>query len=163
MRVCILAVVVLGFCATAAAQDIGSPLRSIGEWTVNRSTDPMTDEPSCVATFGEGARVQLTEDSFAISYRGRGGVSSYRIRLNEDPPWELRLATRIERDISAFVIDGRDFERIIGANRVRVQTLTILNSVVNDDVDLSRVPEVLAVLRGPECLPTQQSNAEAPK
>jgi hypothetical protein len=153
MRLLVFAAAAMVMCGTASAQGLGAPLQTIGGWTVHRSTDPMTDEPSCVATFGERGRVQLTHDSFAVSYRGRGGLSSYRIRLDDDPPWDLRLATRIDRDISAFVLEGRDFERIISARRIRIQTLTILNSVVDDDVDLSAVQEVLAVLRSAQCLP----------
>lgn len=138
--------------APAAAQErlVGAP---IGAWRVMGEPDPMTDKNQCVAYFGAGSAVQLTLKSFGISYRGRGGLQGYTIRFDNDPPFATALPTRIEKEIGALIIDAGDprYQRLTSAKRVRVQALTLLTSIVNNDVDLSRLPEVLARLNGPNC------------
>lgn len=154
-RLAVALTLVFASISSASAQGIGTALATIGGWTIYRSTDTMTDAPTCIATFGERRYVQLDTTSFAIDYRGRGGISGYRIRLNEDPPWALRLPTRTESDIAAFVMEGSDYQQIIAATRVRVQTLTVLSSVVNDDIDMTGVQGaggILEILNGPQCV-----------
>lgn len=144
-------------CATVAsvpvavADGLGTRIASVGEWSVYRSIDAMTDEVSCVAALGSRSQVQLTPDSFAVSYSGRGGLRGYKIRLDDAPAWNLELPTDTERRIGAFVLEGRKFDQIINSRRIRVQALTVLSTVVDDDIDMSRSAELLGILRGTQC------------
>lgn len=138
----------------AAAEDFQNVGQPIGPWQVVRTVDAMTDARRCMAIYNGHYDVQLTAESLAINYRGRGGVSSYRYRLDDAPAAELELATRIEREISAIVIRGNRYQAMLGAHRVRVQALTVLDSSVLDDIDMSRSAEVITVLTGPECTGT---------
>jgi hypothetical protein len=135
-------------CALTAASAAEARLEKrgppIGDWHIYAEQDAMTDALQCVAYFRDGNDIQLTGTSLALSYRGRGGVTSYRIRLDDNPPSDLRLATRIERDISAIVLRGRDFEQIKTSGRVRVQTSTLIRSLVDDDIDMTSAPAAIA-------------------
>jgi hypothetical protein len=152
LRVAFAAAVSLCFCAPAMAQKapIGAPT---GKWVVFGEADPMTDKMSCIAYYGGEKFVQLTNNSFAMGYGGRGGLKGYTIRFDNDPPLPMALPTRIEERIGAFVIDTKDprFARLVAAKRVRIQALTVLNSIVNDDVDLTDLQAVRGRLIGPEC------------
>ena len=145
------ALVSLGFASEAAAQGFGAKLKSFGKWTVYRSEDAITDERSCIAIFGEEGRIQVTEDSFAVSLRGKGGLGGYIIRLDSLPAWEMRLPSDVEKDVGAFIVEGKDFEQIMAAKRLRVRVLTVLSELVDFDIDISRGSEFLSVLKSADC------------
>lgn len=111
----------------------------------------MTDEVSCVAIYRDNMQVQLSADTFAIGLEGRGGVRGYKIRIDDKPAGDLQLATDIEQDISAALFQGRAFEELLEANRVRFQAITVLSTLVDEDLDFSNVKAVIDVLRGPSC------------
>lgn len=132
---------------TAYADEV---LAQVGGWKVERSLDAMTDAPSCVA-HTDGFRVQMTTDSLAVSYRGIGGVKGSTLRLDNDEPWDMRLPSDAERNISSIVLDGSEWSKIKQADRVRIRTLTVLSTLVDDDIDLSNKDEILEILNGPKC------------
>ncbi len=140
----------LGSVATAAPT-----VHHVGKWTVESEADPMTDAKSCTAYYDPGPKygIQMTKDSFAVAYRGRGGLSSYRIRFDDDAPLDLALPNNIEERVGAFLIRNTDkrFNRLMTAKRVRVQATTLVAGIVNDDVDLSDLPALMAKLNGPDC------------
>lgn len=139
-------------CTPAAAKlaPVGKP---IGKWAVHGEADPMTDKMSCVAYYGGGKFVQVTDDSFAVSYGGRGGLKGYTLRFDNDEPLPMALPDRIEERVGAFIIKDSDprFSRLVNAKRVRVQALTVLSNLANDDIDLADLPAVFARLKGPDC------------
>jgi hypothetical protein len=150
----VLCVLVSAFVAAPARAEeraVGAP---IGAWRVMGETDPMTDRKECTAYYGAGRAIQLTKTSFAISYRNRGMLRGYTIRFGDDPPLATALPTRTEERIGVLIIDSGEprWEQLVTARRVRVQALTVLSSIVNDDVDLTRLSEVLARLSGPGCV-----------
>lgn len=127
----------------------------VGKWTIEAKADPMTDAKQCTAYYDPGPKyaVQMTKDSFAISYRGRGGIDGYQMRFDNDPALELSLPSEVEKEIGAFVIKDTDerFTRLLNAKRVRVQANTLVAGIVNDDIDLSDLPALMATLKGPRC------------
>jgi hypothetical protein len=110
----------------------------------------MTDAKSCTAYFRNN-NVQLTKDSFAVGYNGRGGLKGYEIRIDDKPASEMQVPTRSEERMSAILIEGLLFDQIKAAKRVRVRALSRLNSIVNDDIDTSSIPRLMAVLNGAQC------------
>lgn len=143
MRHLIIAAAAVGFASSAnAAEGFDSSLGKVGRWSVYANTDVMTDQKNCVALFDDRPQIQFTMKSIAIGLRGRGGIQSYQIRLDEAPARPLRLASRVERDMGAVFIDGKLYEEAIAATRLRFQGLSILNSLVDEDIDLSSVPEI---------------------
>ncbi|MEP7350929.1 MAG: hypothetical protein ABI668_13405 [Sphingorhabdus sp.] len=136
--------------AYAEKSPLGSP---IGKWVIYGESDPMTDKMSCIAYYGGEKFVQVTDDSFAIGYGGRGGLEGYTLRFDNDAALEMTLPSRSEKSVSAFIISDTDprYARLVTATRLRVQAITVLSSLANDDVDLTDFPKVLARLKGPEC------------
>lgn len=136
--------------AEAQERPVGSP---IGSWRVLGEADPMTDKKVCTAYYGSGRNIQLTKTSLAISYRARGMLKAQTIRFDDEPALPTALPSRIEERIGAVIIDAGDprWERLKAAQRMRVQVLTALTTVVNDDISLVRFSEVLARLNGPSC------------
>jgi hypothetical protein len=137
--------------SSAAAAGLGKVVTKLGDWTIYREQDAMTDAVSCVATYKATLQIQLTVDSLAVSLRGRGGVSSYRYRLDNNPPGELHLANDIEKETSAIVIDGDNFTGIIAAQRIRIEFLTILDTIVDEDIDLHGSRAAITYMQGPNC------------
>lgn len=122
-----------------------------GDWSVRRDIDPMTDEPSCTALYQDRFDVQLTSNAFFVSLRGRGGVRGYQLRFNDEPSKALQLATDNEGQISVVMIKGRNFSKLIGSQRIRIQIITVLSSMINEDFNLEGINEVIGFLRSPEC------------
>lgn len=125
-----------------AAEGFGTKVGTAGKWTVYVETDAMSDEKQCVALFEDRDQVQLSPTSFAISFRGRGGVQAYRLRLDDAPARSLQLATDAEKGVGAVLIDGDVFNELLAAKRVRIQAFTILRSLVDEDIDLSATADV---------------------
>lgn len=140
--------------AKPAAHDDPNTLH-VGNWTIESNADPMTDAKKCTAYYDIGPKyaVQMTKDSFAISYGGRGGIEGYNMRFDDDPALGLLLPSGIEKEIGALVIKDSDdrFSRLLSAKRVRVQGNTLIAGIVNDDINLSDLPALMATLKGPRC------------
>jgi hypothetical protein len=121
-------------------------------WTLDISTDPMTDAKNCVATIN-AKYIQLTPSSFAVSYRSRGGIEGYTLRLDDRPAEAMRLPTRVEKQVGAFVINDTDpiFAEMIAARRLRIQTLTLISGLANDDIDMSGAADAIAKMRAAGC------------
>lgn len=109
---------------------------TVNFWTVNEKNDAMTDRKSCTALYKGGWTYQGTEKTLYISLRGRGGVKSYSVRIDDSPPNNLQLASEMEKKLSAIDL-APYFPQLLEAKRLRVQVLTILDSVLVEDIDLN--------------------------
>ena len=76
-------------------------------WKVLQIKDGMTDKVSCVAIYKGNHDIQLSPGALYISYRGRGGVASYSIRIDDAPAGKLRLASKTEENLSTIIIEKR--------------------------------------------------------
>ena len=147
-------VFVLGLllCAGSAnASGLGEQLKSIGPWNILKKQDAMTDKISCIAIYGSNTQVQLSDTSLAIGLKGRGGVSSYQIRLDNQPAGEMQLPSDVEKDIGAAFIEDDNFSKLLQAKRVRFQALTALSTFVNEDWDFTDAAAVVSFLKSAEC------------
>ena len=110
---------------------------SDGKWELRVGKDKFSDEKNCVIIVKNSHRIQVSLGRLFVIYRDRGGIQSYKIRLDDDAPSDLKLASAIERKTGYAQFAGGVFNRILMANRLRIQALTIRSGVVVDDVDLS--------------------------
>jgi hypothetical protein len=117
-----------------------------GMWTVVQDTNPMNDKRTCTSIYKNAWTLQGSNDTLFLSLRGRGGVSAITMRIDEAQPLPMRLATESEKNISAANFQG-EFAQIYQAKRLRVQILTVLHSVVNEDVDLTGFKEATDYMR----------------
>jgi len=124
---------------------------AIGNWRIEKDVDQMTDKASCTAYYHRDSQIQLNEQGFYISLRGRGGVKGITLRFDEKPARELRLATDIERRIGAVNFNRAEFNELQSSKRLRVRVMTILDQIYQDDIDLSGHLDALEVLRSPRC------------
>ena len=122
-----------------------------GYWSVRRSVDAMTDKPICVGFYKDRFDIQLSDAELYISLEGRGGVSLVTLRFDDKPAKPSRLASEIERDISAVKISGSDFQELFPSKRLRAQIYTILDTIVNEDLDLTGLKEAHSVILSPQC------------
>lgn len=134
-----------------AETGFGKQAGKAGRWTVYVDKDAMTDNVECTALFDDRAQVQLTDTSLAISLRGRGGVQGYRTRLDDGPASELKLPSEVEKDVGAIFLDGATYQTIRAARRLRLEALTVLGSLVQEDIDLSANSEINRFFRANGC------------
>lgn len=134
--------------ALAAAQPV-----TVGKWAIISDLDPMTDQKKCYVSYDGNPHIQLTrEGGMFISYSGRGGIRSYRLRIGNEPASELRLVSDRERRSDAIQFrDPVEFDRIVRSGRLRVETLTYLN-VIQEDIDLTDVPAARQTMAANGCL-----------
>jgi hypothetical protein len=132
---CWLAIVTI---ETAAAQKIGD-LKVVareGAWELRYGKDNFSDKTTCVIVLSSDAAIQVSPGSFYINYRGRGGLDGFRYRLDDAPESGMQLPTRIQKQTSMIIFEGITFERILNATRLRVQTLTLVAGLKNEDINL---------------------------
>lgn len=148
----------LGICAGAAAllaapasADLKLSGEPVGDWYIYSEADAMTDELSCVAYYKDGKFIQLTDDSLAVAYRGRGGIKGYQLRFDEGAPTSMQLPSRSEERIGALILRGKTFDQVLAANRLRVQGVTVLNSIENDDIDLTDANAAIGQMQTMSC------------
>lgn len=110
-----------------------------GNWSVLRAMDPMTDKVSCTGIYKDQYGIQLTSDTLYVSIRG--GISSIRLRFDDEPVQNLRLATEMEKKVDAISISGADFSKLMDSRRLRVEVLTLVRGVINEDLDLAGIRE----------------------
>lgn len=121
------------------------------DWSVRRTLDQMTDRPSCTALFRERYDIQVKPDAFYISTKGRGGISSYRLRYDDDVALPLKVASPLEKSLSAIWIQSADIPRVIAAKRLRVSALTLIGGSIDEDIPLNGLREAHEFLASPAC------------
>lgn len=106
-----------------------------GAWQVIKKIDPMTDKATCTSLYRGEWKIQGAADSMYVSYQGRGGIKAYTLRVDEDPADKMRLASDTEKKLR-FADLQHSFARIYNSTRVRLQTITVLDSILTDDIDM---------------------------
>lgn len=119
---------------------------SSGKWHVVQKLDAMTDKKSCTALYQAAWTIQGTADTLYVSLRGRGGIKAYQLRVDDAPADELRLASKMEKDLGAADLD-HSFGRVYSSKRIRLQVSTILGSLVTEDIDTNGFKESVDYIR----------------
>jgi hypothetical protein len=123
------------------------PASGSGEWVLETKKDAMTDKVFCVVIPEGKPFIQVNIGSLYISFRGRGGVEGFQFRIDDGPVSQMKFPDRIEKQVGVVHINGAPFEQILGAKRLRVQTVTILSSSVTEDIDLGGLAAVYAQMQ----------------
>ncbi len=124
--------------------------RRFGNWDVEKEIDPMTDKASCTALYRGKPYVQLSLGAFFIGMRGRGSVEAITLRFDDNPPRTMRLPSRLEKEIGAVQFTPEELNNLLYAKRLRVQVLTLLGSLVNEDLDLTGTQDAWSAVRACE-------------
>lgn len=83
-----------------------------------------------------------------LGFKGRGGVKFYTLRYDDQPAESQQSATKMEKDISAVIIDSSNsFDRIYNGKRLRAQVGTILGALIVEDIDLTGFKEAVDYIR----------------
>ncbi len=85
--------------------------------------------------------VQASATGFYI--RIRGGIQSVKLRFDSDPPQEMRLPTRLEKDISAVILEGTDYQKALESKRLRYETLLVVRGMADGDISLDGLKEAV--------------------
>jgi hypothetical protein len=136
---------IVGTCALGANLGDAPIVFRSGEWSVLRTLDQMTDQTNCTGIYKKDYAVQLTDDELFVKVRG--GVKGVTLRFGDQPAEKLRLATKSERSLSSVSIEGGDFTKLLGSTRLRMQVLTVLDTVAEVDIDLTGVPAAVENIR----------------
>lgn len=121
-----------------------------GVWYVHQSTDEMTDKKSCVALYKNEWKIQGQANNLYISLKGRGGVKAYTLRFDDAPAERLQLASATEKQLGVVILEP-SFDRIYNGNRLRVQVITVLDSIVLEDIDLNGFKEAANYMKEHGC------------
>lgn len=119
-----------------------------GVWHVHQELDAMTDKKSCTALYRNDWKIQGTATAMYLGFKGRGGVKFYTLRYDDQPAESQQSATKMEKDISAVIIDSSNsFDRIYNGKRLRAQVGTILGALIVEDIDLTGFKEAVDYIR----------------
>lgn len=112
-------------------------LETRGQWQLRMGVDNMSDKRSCVIINTLSPQIQIDEGGVYVSYSGRGGIQGYRYRLGDGPATEIRIVSDLEKRVGAIIFGGADFQAILQSNRLRISAYTILDTLIDEDFDLS--------------------------
>lgn len=150
--------------ASAASVSDAKVVFKNDNWSVRRTLDPMTDKPSCVGIYRNRFDVQLAQRDFFITMRGKGGVSAYTLRFDDEPAQPLRLAQDIEKRIGAVNLEYSEFDKLLNSKRLRIRISTLIRGIVDEDISLIGLREAHTFLVG-KCMgaaPAQNEPLAAP-
>lgn len=146
-------ILTIGLIAGAAVQASlkdATKVLTVGNWTVLREVDKMTDKISCTGIYKQDYGKQLARDGLYITIRG--GISSVTLRFDDQPARQLRIPTKMEKDIRAVMLEGEEFAAALASSRLRGQALTLVSGLQEFELDLSGIAEAVASIRS-DCPP----------
>ena len=118
-------------------------IQDVGNWTILRSTDSMTDKISCMAALKKGAEVQLVSNVMFVGVSG--GPRSFLFRIDDKPSSDTILVDAISARIGAIRLNGSIFDDISKGKRLRLQVLTA-REVANMDLNIEGISEALKIM-----------------
>jgi len=121
-----------------------------GHWSVRKEKDFMTDETSCVALYKDRFDIQLNLGRFFLDMSGKGGVKGFEYRIDEQNP-QIGIPDKLHKETGIVELDGSNFQQLLSAKRIRIQVLTVLGDIVEEDIDLTGLAEIYPTLTGSMC------------
>ena len=110
-----------------------------GGWSVLRSVDQMTDKATCTGIYKADYGIQLTPAKLFLNVSG--GIQTVTLRFDDSPANQMRLATSLEKEIRAVILDDNEFTQALASKRIRYQVLTLVRGVATGDIDLTGAME----------------------
>jgi hypothetical protein len=137
--------------SAAPAAPKASPGATVdGGWELRMVKDGFTDEMNCIISPIGKPWVQISVGNLYVSYKGRGGVRSYTLRIDDDPPGRTKVASRLELQTGMMHLTGDPFFEAVSGNRLRIQIFTLLSDLKNEDLELAPMKRLYKKM-GPEC------------
>lgn len=128
-------------------------LKPIGPWSIYRSVDAMTDKVSCTAVHADGFNVQYGQGVLIIAMRGRGGIASYRYRVDDGAATPANIVSIRDSVASNYLAFGPGKIPLpADAKRLRIEIFTVTRDVKNFDIDLSTQADLDKALAQPPCI-----------
>ena len=97
----------------------------------------MMDKGPCVGTYGTDLKVQTNPGDIVVNMSDRGGVKAVTLRFGDAAAGPPRLASDMERRLSAIDLSGKEFARAAAAPRVRMKISTVLGSAFFQELDMT--------------------------
>jgi hypothetical protein len=119
-----------------------------GGWAMRKSKDAMTDKVDCIISPANNPSVQVSQSDLYISYKGRDGVQGFTHRIDDGSSSPMQLPTEIERQVGLVHISGAAFNQILTASRLRVETVTLVAGLGNEDLQLTGMRRLYARMPG---------------
>jgi hypothetical protein len=123
---------------------------NVASWKIEKMKDPMTDEISCTASIRGRSDVLLTYSVLYISTKiAPKGIT---IRLGEEPTRQS-MVTSAEKTARAIMLGNFDIDRIIEQkiSRVRYRVLTVLDTLVEGEIDVTGIDKAREIIRSEKC------------
>ena len=132
----------------------------VGNWSVLRSVDGMTDQVTCTGIYKNNYGVQLSENAMYINIAG--GLQSITIRFDENPAQPMRLPSDTEKKIGSITIKDSEFSQALESNRIRIRSLTLVRGLAQEDLDITGIQTALEHIRA-GCPSSNSSTAQSTK
>lgn len=123
-------------------------IAKVADWTIIKTTDPMSDVTSCVALYDQNNNVRMRAQMLSIWMKGRGGVEAYQVRYDKEPP--SIFADRMPSDSADYWWTG-DMNRVLESSKLLVRIKPIIGSIVDQEINLRGAKAAHAVLISPRC------------
>ncbi len=137
MKKLLLLTALVAACTGAFALKNAVKTLQVENWTVLRDVDPMTDAVNCTGIYKGQYTTQLSDAGLYI--RVNGGIRGITLRFDDEPPREMRLATKMEKDVRVVILDGADRAKALSSKRLRYQVVTLVSGVVEGELDLAGI------------------------
>ncbi|WP_396659953.1 hypothetical protein [Methylobacterium bullatum] len=121
---------------SAVAAGLGSLVKTELGWNLYKKVDSFTDKTKCVIASSKDARIQVSKGTMYVDYSRKGGVQGYEYRIDNDPSSGMRLPTETAKSLGFVSFSGQDLSAILGARRLRIQVLTYVSGLKEEDIDV---------------------------
>ena len=113
-----------------------------GIWELRHVKDEFTDEKSCVIVVIANYDIRVSTSRLFINYSTHGGAQGYQFRIDDGPVSGMQLPSEVDRRMGVIELEGRTFDKLLRAKRLRVQTLTLISGLENADINLVGLAEL---------------------
>jgi hypothetical protein len=107
-----------------------------GQWELRIEKDGFSDQKNCVIVNRANKWLQVSPGVIYIGYSGRGGIAGFEYRIDNNPSSGMQLPSETDQKIGTAQIKGEAFPKILHGKRLRIQALTVLDTLENDDYNL---------------------------
>jgi hypothetical protein len=137
--VCIAALLVAG--VVSANANVVHPLATFGTWDLDRGEDEK-GLPTCAALLRDHMYVVMTDHVVAVTI-GQP-MRQIRVQFDDEQPTPLRAPSRDERSRKLVKFEGKMFEKLLKAHRIRIYADLIGKAPMSIDFSIQGTQEAAA-------------------
>ena len=151
MRASILATLLAFAAVNCAAQIPNTILATVEPWRILQTKNLMTDKVSCFAIHTQYPNVQFSPPAIYIDMSRRGGLKGYTYRVDDLSPSQFAIATGVQVRLNTLVFGEGNLPRVNQNKRLRVQVLTVLDTVSDFDLNMSSAEAAQLIMASEKC------------